>query len=171
MSMNLSALLSANLSREELYCLPKRLEIISKKQNIEGWKWYESDPPNPVRIENFEKLIEDGFLWIDGPFMIVPTRESIEICYTYRYSVFFTNEKSVLKFIEICIDIARILGCNKVYFLTDAQCETMNYKAVETGISNGELTEADESSRLLEYYDHDIYSKSVNLSCNNMWFT
>ena len=167
MSVNLSALISCSFSSENLYRLPELMNRISSHYYSSDWKWYECGAPEPMNIRNFEKLVEEGFLWIEGPnnMSASPRHESIEIGYGWSYSRFFTKEQGVYEFIEFCSDISEELDCFKVYFLADSACEDISYKQLEKLIASGHFTITDESNRLSEYRDHDIYSKNITKPC------
>ncbi len=162
-SINLSAFVSSHLSKEDLYRLPEVLNRISIKHFVGEWHWYECAPPELKCIDNFESLIKDGFLWIEGPnkLSIHPSRDSIKVYYGWAHSRFFTKEKGVYDFVNFCMDLPGELACKKVLFVTDSECENLGYNDIEKLISSGEYSEADENARLSEYCDHDVYSKHI----------
>lgn len=116
-----------------------------------------------MTVGNCEHLIEHGSVWISGTgnITMTPGRESVEVCFGWSYSRFFTAEKNVSDFIDLCAALAKQLGCAKIYFLPDSACEAFNYQQIAQQIAGGELTEGKESNRLSEYCDHDIYAKEI----------
>lgn len=159
MSVCLSALLSCKLSLNELFRFPKILSRFSNE-----FYWYESGPPESMTVENCAYLIEEGYLWISGPdnIRIIPGLESIEVCYGWNHSRFFTGEQKVSNFIDFCTALSKQLGCIKIYFLTNSECETFNYQQITQLISSGKLTEGKECDRLSERCNYDIYAKELS---------
>lgn len=163
MSVTLTALIRCEFSREELFDLPKLLNEVSSQSIKSVWSWYECAPPEQIDINNFESLIEEGYLWLNssGGFYIMPNRESLCVDCTIRYSQFFSDGERVKRFIEFCTALAEKCNCNTIYFMPDQMSMDMNYEQVSIKINDGYFSSACESKRMLGSYEYDVYCKYI----------
>lgn len=161
MSVNLSALISCDLSWEAVYHLPEFLNQIPNKDRHLHWNWYSVNADQPLGRENIETWVNEGLVWIEGQnnLSITPARTSLEIGFGWSYSRFFKPEKRISEFIEDICQISLAFNCPKPYFLSESTFQTLGYHEVALAIARGELSEADVSLRLSEVYGYDVYSK------------